>query len=52
MALRTIALEEHYATPAFLAGPGRQLTGQFEAARAHPVAAGLTGLVEHLCDTV
>lgn len=49
--IRIIALEEHYATPAFMAGPGRQLTEQARAASAHPqVAAGLTDLIERLCD--
>ncbi|TWP54364.1 amidohydrolase [Lentzea tibetensis] len=49
--MRTIALEEHYATRAFMAGPGRQLMALAESAKAHPlVAAGLTTLVERLCD--
>jgi predicted TIM-barrel fold metal-dependent hydrolase len=49
--MRTITLEEHYATPAFLEGPGRQLTDEAQAARAHPeVAAGLERLIEQLCD--
>jgi predicted TIM-barrel fold metal-dependent hydrolase len=49
--MRTITLEEHYATPMFLAGPGRQLTEQAEAARSHPlVAAGLAKLLEQLSD--
>ena len=49
--MRTIALEEHYATPAFMEGPGRQLKEQAEAARAHPrVAAGYAKLIEGLCD--
>ena len=40
--MRTIALEEHYATPAFMDGPGRQIKEEAAAARAHPrVAAGL-----------
>jgi uncharacterized protein len=47
----TITLEEHYATPAFMEGPGRQIKEEAEAARAHPrVAAGLARLVEQLCD--
>jgi uncharacterized protein len=51
MRMRTITLEEHYATPAFMDGPGRQIREQAEAARAHPqVAAGLTRLIEQLCD--
>ena len=49
--MRTIALEEHYATPVFMKGPGRQLKEQAEAARAHPrVAAGYAKLIEGLCD--
>jgi hypothetical protein len=39
--MRTVALEEHYATRAFMEGPGRDLKAQAEAARDHPqVAAG------------
>jgi uncharacterized protein len=34
--MRTITLEEHYATPAFMEGPGRDLKAQAEAARGHP----------------
>jgi uncharacterized protein len=49
--LRTITLEEHYATAAFLDGPGRQLRDQAQAARDHPlVAARFTRIVEQLCD--
>src|SRR5829696_4662486 len=49
--MRTIALEEHYATQAFLEGPGRELRAQAEAAHDHPkVAAGYAKLVEGLCD--
>jgi predicted TIM-barrel fold metal-dependent hydrolase len=49
--MRTIALEEHYATQAFLEGPGRELRAQAEAAHDHPrVAAGYGKLVEELCD--
>jgi len=49
--MRTITLEEHYATPAFLEGPGRDLKAQAEAARDHPqVAAGYAKLIEQLCD--
>jgi uncharacterized protein len=51
MTMRTIALEEHYATPAFMDGPGRQIREEARAASAHPrVAAGLARLVEQLCD--
>ncbi|MDH2429104.1 amidohydrolase family protein [Sphaerisporangium sp. TRM90804] len=49
--MRTIALEEHYATVAFMDGPGRALKEQASVAGAHPeVAAGLTALIERLCD--
>jgi uncharacterized protein len=49
--MRTIALEEHYATPAFMDGPGRQIKEEAEAARSHPqVAAGLARLIDQLCD--
>lgn len=49
--MRTIALEEHYATPAFLDGPGHTLIQQAEAIKAHPeVAAGLTTLLDQLTD--
>jgi uncharacterized protein len=49
--MHTITLEEHYATPAFMDGPGRQIRKEAEAARAHPqVAAGLARLIEQLCD--
>jgi uncharacterized protein len=43
--MRTITLEEHYASPAFLDGPGREL-------REHGRSFGgrLTGVLEHLCD--
>ncbi len=44
--MRTIALEEHYATEAFMEGPGRELKAQAEAARDHPrVAAGYERLI-------
>jgi len=49
--MRTITLEEHYATPAFMEGPGRQLKQQAQAAKDHPqVAAGMAQLIERLCD--
>ena len=49
--MRNITLEEHYATEAFMEGPGRQLKAQAEAARSHPqVAAGYEKLIEELCD--
>jgi predicted TIM-barrel fold metal-dependent hydrolase len=49
--IRTITLEEHYATPAFMEGPGRQIKDQAQAAHAHPqVAAGIAQLFDQLCD--
>jgi uncharacterized protein len=49
--MRTITLEEHYATAAFMDGPGRQIAAQAEAAHDHPqVAAGYATLIEQLCD--
>src|SRR5918998_3660922 len=49
--MRTITLEEHFATLGFMKGPGRRLKEQAEAARAHPkVAAGYARLMEGLCD--
>lgn len=49
--MRTIGLEEHYAPPAFMEGPGRDIKAQAEAARDHPrVAAGFAKLVEGLRD--
>jgi predicted TIM-barrel fold metal-dependent hydrolase len=49
--MRTITLEEHYATPAFMEGPGRDLKAQADTARDHPqVAAGYAKLIEQLCD--
>src|SRR5215213_2945574 len=49
--MRTITLEEHYATPAFMEGPGQDLKAQAEAARDHPqVAMGYAKLIEQLCD--
>src|SRR5215208_5262663 len=49
--MRTITLKEHYATEAFMEGPGRELKAQAEAARSHPqVAAGYEKLIEQLCD--
>ena len=49
--MRTVAIEEAYATEAFIAGPGQQLLRQAEAARDHPlVAGGTTELVDRLQD--
>jgi uncharacterized protein len=41
--MRTITLEEHYASPAFLEGPGWELKGQAE-------SFGFTRILEQLCD--
>jgi hypothetical protein len=43
MTMRTIALEEHYATPGFMDGPGRQLKGQAR-------AMGGDQIIDQLCD--
>ncbi|HLL65099.1 MAG TPA: amidohydrolase family protein [Micromonosporaceae bacterium] len=49
--MRVIAIEEHYATQGFMAGPGRRISEQADAAKAHPlVAAGFDRLVRQLCD--
>jgi uncharacterized protein len=40
---RTITLEEHYASPAFLEGPGREFKGQ-------AVSLGFSRVLEQLCD--
>ena len=49
--MRMITLEEHYATQAFLEGPGHQLIDQARAVKAHPqVAAGLKDLIDRLSD--
>jgi hypothetical protein len=49
--MQTITLEGHYATEAFMEGPGRELKAQAEAARDHPrVAAGYEKLIDQLCD--
>lgn len=51
LTMRTIALEEHYATAAFMAGPGRQIQDQARAVQSHPqVAAGYARLIDQLCD--
>src|ERR687897_2720112 len=41
--MRTITLEEHYASQAFLEGPGRGFKGQAE-------SLGFTRVLEQLCD--
>jgi len=49
--MRTITLEEHYATPAFLEGPGRQLKDTAKEAHAHPEEAwGIAQVIDKLCD--
>ena len=49
--MRTITLEEHYASPTFMEGPGKQLKIQAQAARDHPeVAAGFAMLLDQLMD--
>jgi hypothetical protein len=49
--MRTIALEEHYATRALMEGSGRDLKTQADAARDRPrVAAGYGNLIEQLFD--
>lgn len=49
--MRTITLEEHYATTTFLDGPGRDLKGISNAARFNPhIAARFANLVEQLTD--
>ena len=49
--LRTITLEEHFATAAFMEGPGRHLMAHREATRNQPgVAIGLPNLVGRLTD--
>lgn len=49
-AIRTITLEEHFATPAFLEGPGRQLKDFARTAEAHMPLAASANLLEQLCD--
>jgi uncharacterized protein len=47
----TITLEEHYATPAFMEGPGQSIKKLAESAQAHPqVAAGYAKLIRALCE--
>jgi len=49
--MRTITLEEHYATPAFLEGPGRQLKDAAHAAHAHPPEAwDIAQVIDQLSD--
>jgi uncharacterized protein len=49
--MRTITLEEHFASPAFMDGPGQQLRAQAQAAQAHPQVAGrINQLIAQLTD--
>lgn len=49
--MRTITLEEHYATLAFIEGSGHQIKYQLQAACDHPqVATRMTRLLEQLCN--
>ena len=49
--MRTITLEEHYATPAFLEGPGRQLKERSQAGHANPqVVMRNAQLIDQLCN--
>ena len=49
--MRTITLEEHFATPAFMEGPGRHLKERAQAVNATPqVIAEVAKLIERLCD--
>lgn len=48
--IRIIALEEHFATSAFMEGPGHQLKDQAQAIHDHPqVVTGITQLTTQLC---
>src|SRR5260370_37601952 len=49
--MRTIALEGHCGSPAFMDGPGQQLRAQAQAAQAHPQVAGrINQLIAQLTD--
>jgi uncharacterized protein len=49
--LRTITLEEHYATPSYMDGPGREIKQLAASAKDHPMVAAAFGkLVDNLCD--
>jgi hypothetical protein len=49
--MRTITLEEHFVTPAFMEGPGSHLKAQAQAAHDHPEVAGaFARLVDQLSD--
>ena len=48
--MRTITLEEHYATPAYLEGPGRQLKESMQGRPAHQAPTRFSNIIEELCD--
>jgi len=48
--MRTITLEEHYATPAYLEGPGRQLKESMQARPTHQAPIHFGHIVEQLSD--
>ncbi len=50
--MRTITLEEHFATPEFMEGPGRQMKAQAQAARDHPQSPVMITpqFIDQLCD--
>ena len=48
--MRTITLEEHYATPAYLEGPGRQLKESMQACPAQQAPTRFSHIIEELCD--
>jgi len=49
--MRVLTLEEHFATPAFLDGPGRHFKERAQAARALPqTAVSYATIIEQLCD--
>jgi uncharacterized protein len=51
VSLRAITLEEHYATPAFIEGPGRHLKQLGRAIQSGPPEApGMAGVVDQLCE--
>ena len=47
--MRTVMLEEHFATPAFLEGPVRQVKDFAQVAQTIPIAQS-ANLLEQLCD--
>ena len=48
--MRTIALEEHYATPAFMAGPGGSITAMASATGHAEIVEEAAHPVEPICD--